>query len=59
VLDDSWVSRKHARILPRDNGIFIQDRDSANGVYVNGVPIHADMGLSDGDVIRIGSTTLR
>ncbi|MFI6363754.1 BTAD domain-containing putative transcriptional regulator [Nocardia sp. NPDC050630] len=59
VLDDARVSRKHARIVPRDNRIFIRDRDSANGVYVNGVPIGADTALADGDVIRIGSTTLR
>jgi hypothetical protein len=59
VLDDSWVSRKHARILTRPDGIFIRDRDSANGVYVNGSPIGADTTLSDGDVIRIGSTTMR
>ncbi|TQM31467.1 BTAD domain-containing putative transcriptional regulator [Nocardia bhagyanarayanae] len=59
VLDDARVSRKHARILHRDDGIFIRDRDSANGVYVNEVPIRADTALSDGDVIRVGSTRLR
>ncbi|WP_431956518.1 BTAD domain-containing putative transcriptional regulator [Nocardia lijiangensis] len=59
VLDDARVSRKHARILHRDDGIFIRDRDSANGVYVNEVPIRADTALADGDVIRVGSTRLR
>ncbi|WP_431969448.1 BTAD domain-containing putative transcriptional regulator [Nocardia sp. bgisy134] len=59
VLDDARVSRKHARILHRDDGIFIRDRDSANGVYVNEVPIRADTPLADGDVIRVGSTRLR
>ncbi|MEV0341500.1 BTAD domain-containing putative transcriptional regulator [Nocardia sp. NPDC050713] len=59
VLDDARVSRKHARILHRDDGIFIRDRDSANGVYVNEVPIRADTALTDGDVIRVGSTRLR
>lgn len=59
VLDDSWVSRKHARILARPDGMFIRDRDSANGVYLNGSPIGADTALSDGDVIRIGSTMIQ
>ncbi|WP_194814538.1 BTAD domain-containing putative transcriptional regulator [Nocardia sp. XZ_19_385] len=59
VLDDNRVSRKHARILHREDGVFIRDRDSANGVYVNGAPIGSDTPLSDGDVIRVGSTTLR
>ncbi|MEU2032344.1 BTAD domain-containing putative transcriptional regulator [Nocardia amamiensis] len=57
--DDNRVSRKHARILHRDEGVFIRDRDSANGVYVNDVLIAADTALHDGDVIRLGSTTLR
>ncbi|WP_433602124.1 FHA domain-containing protein [Nocardia sp. CA-135953] len=39
MLDDARVSREHARIVPRENRIFIRDRDSANGIYVNGVPI--------------------
>ncbi|MFC9896121.1 BTAD domain-containing putative transcriptional regulator [Nocardia sp. NPDC127579] len=59
VLEDNRVSRKHARILHREGGVFIRDRDSANGVYVNGAPIGADTALADGDVIRVGSTTLR
>ncbi|MFE7801200.1 BTAD domain-containing putative transcriptional regulator [Nocardia sp. NPDC057440] len=59
VLDDSWVSRKHARILARPDGMFIRDRDSANGVYLNGSPIGADTALCDGDVIRIGSTVIQ
>ncbi|MEU1980860.1 BTAD domain-containing putative transcriptional regulator [Nocardia sp. NPDC019395] len=55
--DDNRVSRKHARILPRDEGVFVRDRDSANGVYVNGTLIRADTLLCDGDVIQLGSTT--
>lgn len=57
--DDNRVSRKHARILHRDEGVFIRDRDSANGVYVNDILIGADTALHDGDLIRLGSTTLR
>ncbi|MEV0246016.1 BTAD domain-containing putative transcriptional regulator [Nocardia sp. NPDC050712] len=59
ILDDNRVSRKHARILHREGGVFVRDRDSANGVYVNGAPIGADTPLADGDIIRVGSTTLR
>ncbi|WP_281186543.1 FHA domain-containing protein [Nocardia crassostreae] len=58
VLDDSRVSRRHARVLHRDGGVFLRDRDSANGVYLNGAPIVADTMLSDGDEIVIGSTTV-
>lgn len=59
VIDDNRVSRKHARILHHDESVFIRDRDSANGVYVNEVRIVADTALCDGDRIRLGSTTLR
>ncbi|MFC9999231.1 BTAD domain-containing putative transcriptional regulator [Nocardia sp. NPDC127526] len=56
VLDDSRVSRQHARVLHRGGEIFLRDRDSANGVYLNGEPIVADTALSDGDEIVIGAT---
>ncbi|MFC9894511.1 BTAD domain-containing putative transcriptional regulator [Nocardia sp. NPDC127579] len=58
VIDDSRVSRRHARVLPRGGDIFVRDRDSANGVFVNGVPITVDTLLTDGDEIRIGATTV-
>src|SRR5271165_5668104 len=34
-LDDDGVSRKHARVVQRDNQVWIEDLESANGTFVN------------------------
>ncbi|MFI6867334.1 BTAD domain-containing putative transcriptional regulator [Nocardia sp. NPDC050406] len=58
VLDDARVSRRHARIVVRDNGMMIHDLGSANGVYVNGTQILCGTKISDGDVLGIGGIAL-
>ncbi len=58
VLDDPKASRYHAHIMPSRAGLLIKDLHSANGVYVNEVPIDSGALLADGDLIRIGATIL-
>jgi transcriptional regulator of acetoin/glycerol metabolism len=54
VLDASGVSRRHAE-LHRQGPIYaIRDLGSTNGTHVNGSAC-AHSGLSEGDVIRLGS----
>ncbi len=36
VIDDAAVSRVHARILKRDQGLILEDLGSTNGTYVDG-----------------------
>ncbi len=48
------VSRRHARIVPRGGEFVIEDLGSANGTFVDGVPIVSCV-LRDGDVIQIGT----
>jgi serine/threonine-protein kinase len=59
---DSKVSRKHARILRREDAYFIEDLGSTNGTFVNrgrrllpGTP----QVLNEGDEIIVGKTFLR
>jgi len=59
---DSKVSRKHARIVRRDDAYFIEDLGSTNGTFVNrgrrllpGTP----QVLNEGDEIIVGKTFLR
>jgi signal transduction histidine kinase len=58
ILRDSTVSSLHAVILFLNETYFIEDRDSANGVYVNGIKVHRKR-LRDGDEISLGKTRLR
>jgi diguanylate cyclase (GGDEF)-like protein len=52
-LDDSGISRRHARIIAKGQSHSIDDLDSRNGTYVNGqCAVRAR--LHDGDWIQLG-----
>lgn len=59
VLDYQLTSREHAEINGRDGQLYIRDRNSRNGVKVNGQRIHEERRLQAGDSILIGQTFLR
>jgi len=48
------VSREHASVFRSGKDIFIADRDSANGTYVNGRPVQKRTRLKEGDSITLG-----
>lgn len=52
-LDNSAVSRRHARILHDARGFSIEDLKSSNGTKVNGTLIKGKTRLYSGDVIQI------
>lgn len=54
-LDDPLVSRRHAALQIRPDGVSVQDLESRNGVYVNGTRITEERELADGDRVTIGS----
>lgn len=57
-LTDRTVSRRHARLVPSNGAWVLEDMDSANGTYVNGIRLDKPVRLKDGDQIKIGSTLL-
>ncbi len=57
-VDLDSVSRRHAIIERRNDGIFISDLDSTNGTYVNQRPVQEHR-LSDGDQIKIGNAIFK
>ncbi len=59
VLGDALISNKHAAITFDNENYRIEDRNSKNGVFVNGEKIKEKEPLVDGSVIKIGSTTLK
>ena len=57
--EDEFTSARHARFEPRRDGVWVQDRGSTNGTYVNGSQIDRPQRLAPGDVVRVGETDLR
>lgn len=58
IIDDSLVSRQHARLQVTADGVWVEDLGSANGTLLNGVVIQTAM-LRPGDVLEIGELRLR
>jgi FHA domain/zinc-ribbon domain len=56
-LDDVTVSRNHALMVRRKDGLYIDDLGSLNGTYVNRRRIESHK-LDDGDEIQIGKYKL-
>ena len=56
-LDDVTVSRNHALLVRRRDGLYIDDLGSLNGTYVNRKRIESHL-LADGDEIQIGKFKL-
>jgi phosphoserine phosphatase RsbU/P len=50
------VSRQHAQVLQRDGAFFIEDLDSSNGTFLNGLRLstHAPTPITDRDTLQIG-----
>ncbi len=57
VLPDSNVSRRHAELRRKGDGVFVTDLGSTNGTRVNGAPVREQL-LASGDEVTVGSTRL-
>ncbi|MDY6862867.1 MAG: FHA domain-containing protein [Thermodesulfobacteriota bacterium] len=57
-LDDTSVSRNHAKVTFLENKALIEDMGSSNGVFINGVKIEAKTEFKAKDVIEIGHIKL-
>ena len=57
-IDADMISRHHALVLVNDVGTVVEDLNSTNGVFVNGVRV-ARRELHEGDLLTIGRTSLR
>jgi len=58
VLLDPLISRHHALLRRKDDTYEVEDLDSANGVYLNGVRISGPQTLHDGDMMKLGNTEI-
>lgn len=59
MLPDPHVSGNHARVIIKNNVMFIEDLNSTNGVFVNGKKIQGRTKLFGKDEITIGTTKFK
>lgn len=59
VVNDSLVSRVHATIERDEGRYLVVDRDSRNGILVNGERVESRGEIRSGDVLTIGPVELR
>ena len=58
VLDDDYVSTRHARIASSGEQWFVEDLGSTNGTYIGSVRISQPTAIAVGTRVRIGKTIL-
>lgn len=58
VVAHASVSRMHAKIYRRADGVYLEDLGSANGTYVNQNRVIGTVKLEDGQVIQLGQKTV-
>ena len=59
TLNEDAVSSIHAALwIDSEVGTTLVDRDSSNGTFVNGEQIFSSVRLADGDLVRVGESTI-
>jgi len=58
VLDDDYVSSRHARFYPRDGQWMVEDLGSTNGTYLDRTKVSAPTPVKIGVPVRIGKTVV-
>jgi transcriptional regulator with GAF, ATPase, and Fis domain len=57
ILEDDFVSQRHARIERKPGGFFLRDLQSRNGTYINGAQVFEAL-LQNGDTVQLGKSEL-
>jgi pSer/pThr/pTyr-binding forkhead associated (FHA) protein len=58
VLDDDYVSTRHARVYPRDGQWLVEDLGSTNGTYLDRTKVNGPTPVQIGVPIRVGKTVV-
>jgi FHA domain len=59
VVDDPFASSDHAVLTFRGRAWYVEDLESTNGTYVNGVPVERVSPLGFGDELQVGEVRFR
>jgi pSer/pThr/pTyr-binding forkhead associated (FHA) protein len=58
VLDDDYVSSRHARVFLRDGQWYVEDVGSTNGTYLDRTKVTSPTPVKIGVPIRVGKTVV-
>ena len=59
IADDVEISSQHAVLKNSGGKLTVRDLHSTNGTLINGVPIHNEYPLRNGDLLLLGRTEMR
>jgi pSer/pThr/pTyr-binding forkhead associated (FHA) protein len=59
ILNDPYVSSKHAEVFTEGGRLFLKDLNSTNKTYKNGASVSGIEEIAEGDTIKIGQTLFR
>src|SRR5690242_15184016 len=57
-VQSAWVSRRHCALRREGGSVVVQDLESRNGTFVNGIPVTQQQ-LKDGDLLTVGDCSFR
>lgn len=58
VLNHPAVSKRHARVYREGGSCFVEDLNSVNGVFINGIPVNGVSEIREKDVIQIAGNMI-
>ncbi|HWI54511.1 MAG TPA: FHA domain-containing protein [Desulfobacteria bacterium] len=58
-IPDNFVSHNHAIIIFKEQNFFLEDLNSINGTYINGVRVRESSPLKTGDSLKISGVTFK
>lgn len=59
VLESTFVSTEHARILFKDKSLWVEDLGSRNGTTVNQQPVAQSVAVRPGDLLQVGDVRFK
>ena len=54
IIADKYLSKPHFRITPDNESFYVEDMNSSNETFINGMPLVGRQKLRDSDVVRAG-----
>ncbi|HUB05797.1 MAG TPA: GGDEF domain-containing protein [Myxococcales bacterium] len=59
TVDLDNVSRRHARLLQREEKVYVQDLGSTNGTFLNDEEVKGEVPLRSGDLVKVGGAIFK